>query len=215
MNHVMVPATPTLSNTVTQKNRAQRATARAGSDRGRLMHDFTSVSLPKRMRGLSRDRRGYPIPFVVFRDKEGKPHFTINDHGRAERCRKERRCPICGNKLGKELWFVGGPQSAFHANGAYMDTAMHHECMTYALKVCPYLAVPKYLGRIDAGTLKPEAVPKGMLLVDHTQIPERPDIFVAVMAYNQTFTAERYSIPERPYRGLEYWKHGKQVESLI
>lgn len=172
--------------------------------------------VPKQMRALQRDVRGYPIPFIVFRDTDGKPHFTVNDSGRQRRCLREKRCPICGSRLPKELWFVGGPQSAFHVNGCYMDTAMHHACMTYALMVCPYLAMGKYLGRIDAGTLDQGKCPNNRsLFVDYTQDANRPSMFVAVMSTAQAIqdngVGVAYVRPRRPYEAVEYWRDGNRL----
>lgn len=181
------------------------------------MRNWKDIPIPKRMRGLGRDARGYPIPFILLRDTDGKAHFTINDTSRARRCVLEKRCPICGNRLEQPLWLVGGPKSAFHEHGAYFDTAMHHDCMTYALQVCPYLAMPSYLGRIDTGSLTPEKTPADvMLFVDNTMIPERPDVFVAVASNKQIPHAETefssYTVrPARPYLAVEYWRNGEQI----
>ena len=173
-----------------------------------------TVPLPRRMRGLQKDSRGYPIPFNVLRDTDNKPHFAINDDRKRARILKENRCPICGSKLDRLLWFCGGPLSAFHEDGWYNDTAMHHECMTYALQVCPYLSMPNYLGRVDAGTLDPAKLPNGCpgIFLDHTQIAERPPVFVAVASTSQEISPRTgYVRPIRPYSDVEYWKDGKQI----
>lgn len=181
-------------------------------------HNWQSIPLPKRMRALQRDSRGYPIPFVVLRDTDNQPHFTINNSQRSHRCRIEGRCAICGNRLDKIFWFVGGPLSAFHPNGMYLDTAMHHDCMTYALQVCPYLAAPKYLKRLDDVKLDRSKLPADLsnVLLDETIIPERPAFNVAVGTRSQTFServmGEAYSIPGRPYVGIEFWQYGKRIE---
>ena len=64
--------------------------------------DWRHVQIPKKMKALAKDRRGYPIPFIVMRDTDGYPHFTINNSSLQRRCLKEKRCPICGSKLGRE-----------------------------------------------------------------------------------------------------------------
>jgi hypothetical protein len=117
------------------------------------------------------------------------------------------------------MWFVGGPMCAFVEGGAYLDTAMHYECMEYALKVCPYLAARKYDGRIDLGTFDLQKIPEGcQVLMDYTMIPERPALFVAVAAI--TFAATRSDRhpeamvirPTRPYIEMEFWKNGERLE---
>jgi hypothetical protein len=177
---------------------------------------WTDVPLPKKMRGLEKDARGYPIPFNVLRDTDGKAHFAITDDRRQDRCLKEGRCPICGDKLNKIKWLVGGPLSAFHEYGAYFDTALHYECMAYALQVCPYLSMPTYLGRVDDKTLDKSKAPEGMnMFLDITMIPERPAVFVAVATSEQIIVAPdiiRPKVrPKKPYLAVEFWKDGKRI----
>jgi hypothetical protein len=175
-----------------------------------------NVRIPRRMNALQLDVRGYPIPYVVLRDTDGCPHFALNNTLRQLRVLQEMRCSICGGKLDKVLWFVGGPQSAFHLYGAYGDPALHHECMTYALQMCPYLAMPNYIRSVNVGTIDPAKLPpevKGF--VDISLNPERPTLFVAVAAKGQSVryhTRHRASImPHRPYVNVEYWRHGIRI----
>jgi hypothetical protein len=53
---------------------------------------------------------------------------------------------LCGEKLCETVFFVGGCGSALHPNGGYVDPPMHKECATYALEVCPFLALRNYEG---------------------------------------------------------------------
>ena len=48
------------------------------------------IAVPERMKHLDRDHRGYPIPYIVFRDSDNKPHFTINDDTKVCRCQTRR-----------------------------------------------------------------------------------------------------------------------------
>ena len=168
-----------------------------------------------RLDKLPRDPRGYIIPFVVYRDRDGRPHFTINDDVRRAHVLKEDRCPICAGKLLRGRWFVGGPASAFHQRGAYIDPPMHSECAHYALVTCPYLAAPNWSKRIDAATLPPGEAP---VLLDPTMIPERPDYFVAVLATGQRLVPgnihQSYIVPKRPYLRVEFWRRGQQIEAI-
>ena len=172
------------------------------------------VPIPERMQHLKLDRRGYPVPVAVYHDSDGRPHFTINDEAQRQRLIAGDRCPICGGKLLRGRWFVGGPQSAFHVHGAYIDPPMHNECAHYALQVCPYLAAPNYDRRIEDKTLPPGS--QQPILVDPTMIPERPDYFVAVMATGQRPVLDemgfvKYLRPTRPYSRIEFWRHGVHV----
>jgi hypothetical protein len=169
------------------------------------------ITIPKRMRHLPRDRRGYPIPKSVLIDRNGRPHFTINDDVVRLKQLVEKRCPICGAKLTGKQWFVGGPQSAFNEHGAYIDLPMHYECAHYALQACPYLAAPNYSGRINAATLSDDDDTMRVLL-DQTMIPDRPPLFVAVQCRTHQITLNGYLQPMRPYLRVEYWQHGKRLD---
>lgn len=184
------------------------------------------IPVPRRMRALQRDRRGYPVPFIVLRDRDGVPLFAVNDSVRHDRAIREGRCPICGNKLDRIKWLVGGPMSAFHPQGAYIDSALHHECMQYAMQVCPYLAAPNFGGHVDATSpALVRRVPEEMLMVDTTTIPGRPPLFVAVATHRQEILEGQHTLtgagqmymsmlhvrPERPFLKIEYWRHGKQI----
>lgn len=176
-----------------------------------------SAPLPREMERLPKDRRGYPIPVLVLRDTDGRPHFTINDERTRHRLLHEDRCGICGGKLLRGRWFVGGPASALDPKGAYFDPPMHRGCAVYALQVCPWLAAPHYERTIEARTLNPDKMPTGMVgLIDRTQIPDRPVLFVAVMAIGTLTNREdgpliEYIRPKRPYRAVEFWRAGQRL----
>jgi hypothetical protein len=166
------------------------------------------------MKHLDTDHRGYPIPWIVFRDNDNKPHFTINNQARVYRAIREELCSICGVKLLRGRWFLGGPGSAFHEHGAYIDPPLHHECMTFAASVCPYLINAKYTGRLDGVTLDPAKAPGVIGLLDTTLDPTRPELFVAVMAVGQSLTENGYIVPKRPYRKCEFWRDGRMISKL-
>jgi hypothetical protein len=168
------------------------------------------TEIPPRMRKLDRDPRGYPIPWGVLRDQQGRAHFTVNDEGKRVLALLESLCPICGGKMPARRFFVGGPRSAFDDNGAYNDPPMHGECMRYALRTCPYLAAPSYGRRIDAATV-PAGEPE-RIYIDRTMIAERPVLFVAVLSIGQTVQSGRFTVkPTKPYLLVEYWRHGKRL----
>ena len=97
-----------------------------------------------------------------------------------------------------ERWFVGGPLSAFHEFGAYLDGPMHKECGTFALEHCPYLAAPNYARRIDARTIVPGTLSNAVILQDNTTIPDRPEVFVfaCAMGYKRMGRSVRCYLPE-------------------
>jgi hypothetical protein len=178
---------------------------------------FDQIPIPKRMAHLDRDERGYLIPVMVFRDNAGRPHFTINNEATRFMLLMNEQCSICGQKLLRVRWFVGGPLSAFHEHGTYMDPPLHRECMRYALQVCPYLALPSYAKRIDARTVRdPEP---NRIFIDPTQDPNRPVVFVCVGASGQSIRhtgplSPIYVTPKRPYAAIEFWKDGRQISRV-
>lgn len=174
------------------------------------MKPARDIPIPDRMRYLPRDKRGYPIPFIVFRDTDGNPHFTINDDVRRAFVIANDRCAICNHHLSRGRWFVGGPASAFDPHGAYIDPPLHHECAEYALQVCPYLAAPSYSKLVDGKTLDMDKA-GGPVLLDTNVDNERPDVFVAAMTLGQRFTPDGYIVPKRPFRRIEFWKDGKRL----
>lgn len=177
---------------------------------------WQDVPIPDLMRHLPRDKRGYPIPANVQIDPDGTPHFALNPEEIRQKLFKEDRCSICGGKLLRGRWMIGGPASAFHPDGAYQDPPVHHECGHYALQVCPYLAMPSYTKPVSTKTMANRDVPSVSIVIDPTLIKNRPDPFVMVMYVGQTFSYDfpghvRTIRPKRPYRRCEFWSNGVQL----
>jgi hypothetical protein len=173
----------------------------------------SNVPIPDLMRKNKRDRRGYPIPYIVFRDKNGKPQFTVNDGRMVKRCLDHNRCGICGNKLGDLVFFVGGTGSAFHPNGAYIDPPMHKECATYSLQVCPYLAFRPYTGVKKQYTIE-DGEDDRMIVVDNTVMPGKPEVFV-LKGSEGFVNMQDYRSPRLvPTTAdvIEFWKDGKRLD---
>jgi hypothetical protein len=164
--------------------------------------------IPTRMQALPRGSRGYPVPFVVMIDQDGAAHFALNANEKKVACRVHDLCGICGQKLLRGRWFTQGPGSALHETGAYIDPPMHGECIAYALRVCPYLAAPKYLRMIAMAQAK--GVPD-RTFIDHTPGQTRPDYFVAVMVTAQHCNALGHYVPRRPYARIQIWQHGVKL----
>jgi hypothetical protein len=169
------------------------------------------------MRMLPRDKRGYPVPYMVLWDNAGRPHFTVNDEEKRRHCLAKDLCAICGSKLFRGRWFVGGPLSAFHEGGQYLDPPLHHECMQYAMQVCPFLAAPSFTRMMDTLTVKAENLDADVTaLIDPTVIPDKPEVFVAVMARGQSYRdtgAQIYIRPVRPYIRVEFWRNGVELDA--
>ena len=171
--------------------------------------------IPKRMRTLERDPRGYPIPYIVMRDANGRPHFTINAYDRVKAAIRRKTCGICGYRLRESYWFVGGKKCFTEPNGAFLDPAMHRECAEFALQTCPYLALPSYNKRIDDRTLSPDAMPQGASIIGHVEVPdERPDVFGLGNTKSYRVVDDMPGalvIVPGPWRYVEFWRHGAPV----
>jgi len=172
--------------------------------------------IPYRLARRPRDRRGYPVPWNVQIGVDGTPLFTVNNVERHMQAIREELCPICGERLGKWRWFVGGPRSAFDPHGAYFDLPGHHDCEQYALQVCPWLSTPRYASLLQEGVLPHrDKVPGHLILTDPTMLSDRPPCFVAVASDRAALLSSGgalpYVRPVRPYLAVEYWKDGQQI----
>ena len=181
-----------------------------------VTRNWRDITLPDTMTHLARDKRGFPVPFIVARDNAGEPLFTVNDDRLTRQCIAESLCGICGNALTfGDLWWVGGPLSAFHPDGCYIDGPMHMECSTYALQVCPHLAAPRYTKRLDELPGMKNGMPFD-ILKDATMLPDRPLVFVQGqsesydVAYPQRPQAHLYPVSGPDHKnatGRAKWKH--------
>lgn len=174
--------------------------------------DIKAVPLPRRMRAMRLDHRGYPVPFIVINDSNGRPVFAANDLLRTRRCERERRCPICGNRLDRVAWFVAGPLSALLPEGAYNDGPMHYECMEYALKVCPYLAM-RMTEYVDPHITAQRV---GTIMLDTTMLPGTPPVFIAVQARTWEIRQRGYGLVlyKPVIEALEYWRAGLKLDPI-
>lgn len=98
--------------------------------------------------------RGYPVPWFVHWDENGKPDFRVIKQGRIRDAIKYKRCWICGDPLGTFVAYVAGPMCAI--NRVSSEPPSHRECAVYAAQACPFLVRP-HMHRREAG-LPDEAV---------------------------------------------------------
>lgn len=97
-------------------------------------------NMPDRIRRRPIDARGYPIPWFV-EYINGKPDFRVIDGRKLVRAVKEKRCWICGERLGAYLAFTIGPMCAL--NRTISEPPAHRECADFSARVCPFLSLPK------------------------------------------------------------------------
>lgn len=95
------------------------------------------VPMPDRIARLPRDLRGMPIPkFVVIRP-DGTPDFRVASQFFAIQAKKRNLCWICGETLGRNLSFIGGPLLAINRQSA--EPPSHRACAEYAIQICPFM----------------------------------------------------------------------------
>ncbi len=104
--------------------------------------DLTAIETPPRIAALPKDERGYPIFFTALVSPDGKPNYRAQDSAKCSLALREGLCGMCGQKLGKQFAFVGGPISI--KNRLFADLPMHESCAVYAMQACPFIAAPKF-----------------------------------------------------------------------
>jgi len=185
--------------------------------RARKIKPVDAVPIPPKMRMLDRDRRGYPVPWIVQRDLDRRPFFVMNDQMKVATTARRKLCGICGQKLERDTWMIGGPGAAFHEHGAYLDPPMHRACATYALMVCPYLG-SRYTGRVDTALIKFGKWDARMrVITEDLMLPEQPPFFVLAKTANAPLRSRidmgeppRFH-PKRPWLAVEFWVWGRQI----
>ena len=90
---------------------------------------------PKRIQRLPRFR-GLPVPSTLVVEN-GVPDFTTPDHDKVAEHVRRGLCHLCGERLRREMGFVGGVVSM--NTGMFRDGPMHLECARYAFFACPFV----------------------------------------------------------------------------
>jgi hypothetical protein len=129
--------------------------------------------VPRRMRKLRQDERGYPVPyFVRWFGMDGKPvhglpgeadrpDFRYADQGFRWLAFHKGLCWLCGEPTGTHKVYVIGPMCV--VNRATSEPACHRDCAEFAAKACPFLVHPREK-RNDKG-LGPEALSPGGIMI--------------------------------------------------
>lgn len=94
---------------------------------------------PPSIARLPVDKRGFPVPYFV-QWIDGEPDFRVADTRRMSQCVKQRRCWICGGKLGRMLAFTIGPMCS--VNRVSAEPPEHPQCAAFAVVACPFLSRP-------------------------------------------------------------------------
>lgn len=146
---------------------------------------MSNIPIPKHL-----ERRplwkGLPIPYIALVRPDGQPDFRVTDEARRRGVMLGNMCQLCGDQLGKWVFFVGGTEAA-KAN-AYFEPAAHLDCVIYAMQVCPFI-----VGRIDhADVAKVEAAnPEVIVKVDDTFASKRNPLWIIKKAVGWDYTKTR------------------------
>jgi hypothetical protein len=103
-------------------------------------------TLPRNMRELPIDVRGYPVPwFVPWID--GKPEFRAMDIRKFVAAIRQKLCWVCGGRLGVNVCFVVGPMCGINRTSS--EPPSHLECARWSAQNCPFLSNPRMVRRED------------------------------------------------------------------
>lgn len=175
----------------------------------RTWADLNAVETPAGIQAMPKDARGYPVPHTV-KWINGEPDFRVIDIDKWRHAVVHRECGVCGQQLGEQIAFVGGPLSM--RNRLFTDLPMHQACAEYALKVCPFIAMPTF------GFLKEHAgVKQGELQVISAASSERPTQFG--LGLTDGYQVARVQGMEddifvyaNEFSSVQWWRHGEVVD---
>lgn len=102
-------------------------------------------ALPTRMRKLSVDHRGYPVPWFVLWLPDGTPDHRAISREKWLQATKDGLCWVCGEPLGRFKTFVLGPMCG--VNRTTSEPACHLDCAEWSARNCPFLSRPQMVRR--------------------------------------------------------------------
>jgi len=164
--------------------------------------------MPPRIAALPR-HRGLPVPAMVQYDIHGVPDFKVIDMAKWTALVRSRGCGICGAKMGARVWFVAGPKSI--EARIFTDLPMHEDCAEFALRTCPFLALPRF--RYIQALVKVEGV---QINVNEHVSTQRPDRFGLARSsgYRVVVIEGGSGIPmlqAAPFSEVQWWREGQRV----
>lgn len=188
---------------------------------------MNDIPIPFPLSRNDRDRRGLPIPVIIYRDKDGTPHFTVDDTRMVNHVLANRLCGLCGGKLKLgQMWLIAGGDSWRREDELFTAPPAHEACARYAIQVCPFMAASSYSRLIEEKTLKGHALHDSIGVHNDQIRPPRPAYFTLFRTSSVTLIAagdgsgRNYLKPRRPWKNVEFWRAGKpisqaQAEALL
>lgn len=118
--------------------------------------------LPHRFAKLPIDARGYPVPWFVHFDAEGKPDFRVVRRKGVFDAYTKNICWLCGEPLGKFRVTLIGPMCAITRTTS--EPEGHLDCEDFAARACPFMTRP--LAKRNERDLPPERVDAAGFAID-------------------------------------------------
>ena len=128
------------------------------------MLDLSKTTVPERIKTLPTDERGYPIPWFVYRNSDGKPDFRVAATHKIHEAVSSSLCWICGGALQTSRAFVVGPLGV--VNRVSPEPPSHRSCAVFAATTCPYLTKPN-MNRNPRGLPFDREPPPGHMILDN------------------------------------------------
>lgn len=111
-----------------------------------LVSRVDEATLPKSMKHLKRDHRGFPVPWFV-KWINGKPEFRAADGEKFARAIRGKFCWVCGGKIHGNYAFVAGPMCGINRTSS--EPPSHIDCARWSALNCPFLVNPRMVRRED------------------------------------------------------------------
>jgi len=176
------------------------------------------IPIPFALSKNDRDRRGLPIPVIIYRDKDGTPHFTVDDTRMVNHVLANKLCGLCGGKLKLgQMWLIAGGDSWKREDELFTSPPAHEDCARYAVQTCPFMAASSYSRLIEEKTLKPGALHDSIGVHNDQIRPPRPLYFTlfrttAISLIDaEDGSGRKYIRPRRPWKDLEFWRNGQPI----
>lgn len=104
------------------------------------------AELPRFMKDLPVDARGYPVPWFV-EWVNGEPEFRAMSRQKLHAAITGHLCWVCGRKMFGEMVFVVGPMCTVTRISG--EAPCHRECAVFSALSCPFLSKPQMTRRTN------------------------------------------------------------------
>jgi len=166
------------------------------------------------MADLPVDSRGYPVPWFVAwidgPDGSKVPEFRAMDGQKFGRAIRERRCWVCGERLGSYLCFVIGPMCAI--NRISSEPPSHLECAQWSARNCPFMSKPQMVRRETGPGVDPSVIQSAKGNVAGVMIERNPGVSLLWVCRDYEIQRDPNEKPllyiGEPLR-VEWWAQGR------